>query len=59
MRQERITIDIIDNGYLIYYFEWNADKEQWDELTVKCCQDKAVLMSILDEHLDVSLREHN
>lgn len=58
MREKRITIDIIDNGYLIYYFEWNEGKEQWDESTVKCCQDKAVLMSILDEYLAVSLREN-
>lgn len=58
MREKRITIDIIDNGYLIYYFEWNEGKEQWDESTVEYCQDKAVLMSILDEHLAVSLREN-
>lgn len=55
MREKKITIDIIDNGYLMYYYEWNEGKDQWDELTVKCCQDKVVLMDMLNEYLPVGL----
>lgn len=59
MRVNRVSIDIIDNGYVLYYYAWNEEKNEWTETNVKCCQDKTILMSMLDDHFSVKVGEGN
>lgn len=51
MRNNRITIDIIDNGYLVYEYIWNDEKGQWEESNIRCAQDKLLLDEIVNEYI--------
>ena len=51
-RTDRITIDILDNGFLIYTYCWNESKGEWEEAVIKCCQDRVVLADVLTEYFD-------
>ena len=52
MRNNKISIDVIDNGFILYTYVWNSVTNQWDEGSVKCCQDKVVLYELLSDYFE-------